>query len=137
MQSPLLFVTLTHAHLPYGHFSYQRHYFALLLPLLLFTLLLSLAPQTPRCPTFTYCGQYIIHHLPHFALLSLLCSTVATCPTCKHRHQLMSLSPPITYHITPITLYMVKLLCVINKVVQTSSETTSEVHVRSAVEDVK
>jgi hypothetical protein len=35
MQSPVLFVTLTHAHLPYCHFSYQRHYFTLLLQLLL------------------------------------------------------------------------------------------------------
>eukprot|EP00953_Heterococcus_sp_UTEX-ZZ885_P020601 11518-Heterococcus_DN1.PRE.1 len=33
--------------------------------------------------------------------------------------------------------HMVKLPTLSNKVVQTSSETTSEVHVRSAVEDVK
>jgi hypothetical protein len=127
--------------LPVSLFSALLHHsFALLSPTTLSCLVVT------TCPTWPCCNR--------LALLSLLAlhTTMLYCdhlPYCNHRHSVsqtcstvyhMSLLPNITaYRTPPITLLHNngQVAMYVHKVVQTSLQYQSEVHVRSAVEDVK
>jgi hypothetical protein len=74
------------------------------------------------------------HHLPYLALLSPLALHVLFYTNKIHVTKHITTT---IHHYAHISYQMVMLPTLSNKVVQTSSETTLEGHVGSAVEDVK